>query len=59
MPNRAASTLSPGDKVFERDASHAPVPLAGNTNAWPELVLKIFFRFSRIGAASAGKSEER
>ena len=35
MPKRAASTLSPGDRVFESDASQAPVPLAGKTNAWP------------------------
>src|SRR5689334_7256969 len=59
IPNRAARTRSPGERVLERDASHAPVPLAGKTNAWPEVVLKIFFRSSSTGLASAGKSDDR
>src|SRR5215218_10469355 len=59
MPNRDAITLSPGESVLEREASHAPVPLDGKMNACPEVVLKIFFRLSRTGAARAGKSEER
>ena len=59
MPKREASTLSPGESVFDSEASQAPVPLDGKMNAWPEVVLKIFFRSSSTGAASAGKSEER
>ena len=59
MPKRAASTLSPGERVLLSEASQAPVPLAGKTKAWPEVVLKIFFRSSRTGAASDGKSDDR
>ena len=59
IPNRAASTLSPGDSVLPSDASHAPVPLAGKMNAWPVVVLKTFLSSSKSGAASAGKSDER
>src|SRR5215210_1301407 len=58
MPKRDARTLSPGDRVLESAASHAPVPLDGKMKAWPELVLKIFFRLSSTGAASAGKSDD-
>ena len=49
MPNRAASTLSPGESVLESEASQAPVPLAGKMNACPEVVLKIFFSSWRSG----------
>ena len=47
MPNRPASTLSPGERVLDSEASQAPVPLAGKRNGWPEVVLKIFFRSSK------------
>src|SRR5437867_513573 len=40
IPKRAARTRSPGESVLASDASHAPVPLAGKTNGWPEVVLK-------------------
>src|SRR5918992_3197302 len=59
MPKRAAITLSPGERVFESEASQAPVPLAGKTNGCPEAVLKIFFRSSKTGCTSDGKSEDR
>jgi len=59
MPNRAATTLSPGDSVLDSAASQAPVPLAGKMNGWPLTVLKIFFRSSKAGPASEGKSEDR
>ena len=59
IPNRAASTLSPGESVLESEASQAPVPLAGKMNAWPVVVLKIFLRSWNSGPASPGKSDER
>ena len=54
MPNRPASTLSPGESVLESEASQAPVPLAGKRNAWPVVVLKIFF-----SSWSSGRRERR
>ena len=59
MPNRAAMTRSPGESVLASDASHAPVPLAGNMNACPEVVLKIFLSSSNRGAARLGNDDER
>src|SRR3954468_2703727 len=35
MPKRAASTLSPGERVLLSEASHAPVPLAGEDKGRP------------------------
>ena len=59
MPKRAARTRSPGLRVLESEASHAPVPLAGKMYVWPVVVLKIFLRSCSTGIASFGKSDER
>ena len=57
-PEARGENLVAGDSVFDSAASHAPVPLEGKMKAWPELVLKIFFRFSSTGAARSGKSDD-
>ena len=55
IPNRPASTLSPGERVLVSEASQAPVPLAGKMNAWPVVVLKIFLRSWNSGPGEPGE----
>ena len=56
MPKRPASTLSPGERVLESEASQAPVPLAGKMNGLAGGGLEDLLQvLEAAGAASAGK----
>ena len=56
---RAASTLSPGDRVLVRPASQPPVPEPGKHEHLTGSVLKTFFRSSNSGSVNFGKSGAR
>src|ERR1700751_4499131 len=58
-PKRAASTLSPGDRVLVSEASQAPVPEEGKMNTCPLAVLKTFLRSCSTLVESSGNFEER
>ena len=59
VPKRDTSTRSPGARVFSRLASHAPVPLDGNTKTCADSVRKIVRRSARMDLLSAGKFAPR
>src|SRR5439155_22639286 len=58
-PKRAASILSPGERVLVSAASQAPVPEDGKMNTCPVVVLKMFFRSFNTLVESSGNFEER
>ncbi len=58
-PKRAASTLSPGDKVLVSAASQQPVPEDGNTKGVPDWVRKTSRKPVMMVRVSWGKRGER
>jgi hypothetical protein len=59
MPCRQASTLSPGDSVFEIAASQPAVPVAGSSTTSPVLVFSTSFTPAKSGLNMVPKLAER
>ena len=59
MPWRQASTVSPGDRVFEIAASQPAVPVAGNRMTSPVRVLRMSFTPANSGLNILPKVAER
>ena len=60
LPEPAASTRSPGERVLHSDASQAPVPLAGKMKGWPRLGLEDLAKVPEAPASPGlGNADER
>ena len=59
MPNRAARTVSPGDRVLVMAASQPPVPVAGKIATSPSPVPMIRFTPATAGCKIRPKAAER